>query len=784
MLFLRFNVLKGHSDSAAKPVDARAIRADQVGLLFELLPLALVFSALTAGVVVFSLRDVADTSYLTVWAIAYAVVTLARLGLSLAYRRLEPPPERVGRWLWASVAGALIAGSLWGGAVLLLLPGDQAMYQLVIIIATIGMAAGSATTLSPVWPVAVGFLVPTVLPVIAVFQSLSYAGSEAVGAIAALFLVGILITSYRQSRFIRDNIRLHRERAEREAALRESEIRYRLIFQNVPLGILSYDNEGTITECNNELVAIMGSSRDALVGLNLLEDLHDDKVKKAVRDSLNTGSGEYEGDYTSVTGNKTTPLRASFKAVETADGGHSGGVAVVEDFTERRQAAVTIERQANYDALTELANRRLLIDHLESSLENGRVTGQKAGVIFLDLDYFKRINDSMGHAVGDELLTAVASRLNSIMRGGDIAARLSGDEFVALIGNLGSDSTRAEAQLDTIANRIIEQLSAPYYIRGSELYVSPSLGIVVLPRGEETALDVLTYADTAMYRAKSAGRATYRIYRASMQAEVDERLALESDLREALVNGDVEAHYQVIVNRAGAGVGTESLARWYHAERGWVSPGEFIPIAEETGLIVTLGEQMLQRVCQQLASHPADDPLLARVSVNVSPRQFRDPDFAQSVERILDATGCEPSRLILEVTENVLVENLDLAAGIMHRLKARGVRFSIDDFGMGYSSLAYLKRLPLDILKIDQHFVRDVTRDSNDAAIVETIIAMAEHLELTVIAEGVEKQEQFEWLRERGCRFFQGYLFGRPATVDVKASPRLAVVAGNDNPVN
>lgn len=759
-------------------MDARAIRADQVALLFELLPLALAFSTLTAGVVVFSLREVIETSHLTGWAIAYGLVTLGRIGVSVAYRRVDPPAERRGPWLWASVIGALLAGCVWGGAVLFLLPGEQPLYQLVIIIAAVGMAAGSATTLSPVWPVAVAFLVPTVAPVIVVFQSVSYTGSDSVVAIAALFLVGILITSYRQSRFIRDNIRLHRERAEREAALRESEIRYRLIFQNAPLGILSYDHQGTITECNNELVAIMGSSRDALVGLNLLDDLTNERVKKAVRDSLATGSGEFEGDYTSVTGGKTTPLRASFKAVEAGGGGHAGGVAVVEDFTERQQAAATIERQANYDALTELANRRLLIAHLETALESGLKTEQKSGVIFLDLDYFKRINDSMGHAVGDELLTAVAGRLNEIMRGSDTAARLSGDEFVALIGDLGADSARAEAQLDAIAERIIERLSEPYYIRGSELHVTPSLGVVVLPRGEETALDVLTYADTAMYRAKSSGRATYRVYRTSMQAEVDERLALESDLRDALASGGVTAHYQIIVNRAGAGVGTESLARWYHPERGWVSPGGFIPVAEETGLIVTLGEQMLRSACQQLATHPADDPLLARISVNVSPRQFRDPDFAETVERILDVTGAEPSRLILEVTENVLVENLDLAAGIMHRLKSRGVRFSIDDFGMGYSSLAYLKRLPIDILKIDQHFVRDVTRDGNDAAIVETIIAMAEHLELTVIAEGVETNEQFEWLRERGCRFFQGYLFGRPGPVASKSTPQLAVVAG------
>lgn len=755
----------GLSQKNSTPVDAAAIREQQIALLFEFLPLALKFSAIAVGVIALTLQEVVPPAPLIIWVSGFVLITLGRLGLSIAYRRRQPPPDRIRFWFGSSVIASLLAGSLWGAAVWFLVPEAAPMYEVLIVLAVLGMAAGSTTTLSPVWPVAVAFLLPALLPVIAVYHTTDRAGSEAVVAVASLFLVGILITSNRQSRFIKDNIRLHQERDQREAALRESEIRYRLIFQNAPLGIMSYDNNGTVTDCNNELVAIMGSTREAIIGLNLLNDLRDDAMKEAVRRSLTAGSGEYEGDYTSVTGAKTTPLRASFKAVGDGSRAHSGGVAVVEDFTERRQAADTIQRQANYDALTELANRRLLIACLESTLDDCKRSGGKAGIIFLDLDHFKRINDSMGHAVGDELLSAVAARLSDLMRGSDVAARLSGDEFVALIGELGSDLATAEVQLDAVAERIIHRLSAPYHIGGTELCLSPSLGVVVLPRGDETALDVLTYADTAMYRAKSVGRATYRFYEASMQAELDERMALESDLREALNTGAIRADYQIITNRKGDGVGAESLARWDHPTRGRVSPGQFIPIAEETGLIVNLGEQMLRQACSQLATHESTDPLMARVSVNVSPRQFHDPRFVDSVERILDETGVEPQRLVLEVTENVLVENLEVAAEIMHRLKELGVRFSIDDFGMGYSSLAYLKRLPLDILKIDQHFVRDVITDGNDAAIVETIIAMAEHLELTVIAEGVETAEQFAWLRERGCRYFQGYLFGEPSHV-------------------
>jgi len=757
-------------------VDPKSVQTQQVALLFDFIPLALVFSAATAGVLALSLQNVVSAPRLAVWVIAFALITLARLAMAVAFRRVQPPPEKIRTWLWAAVVGSLLAGSLWGTAVWVLLPQSPATSEMLILLAVAGVAAGSTTTLSPVWPVAVSFILPTLLPVLVVYSGDERPGANALVGVAVLFIAGILITSYRQNRFIKDNIRLHEERGERERALRDSEIRYRLIFQNAPLGIVTYDADGVVTDCNNELIAIMGSSREALVGLNVLEDLPDEAVRDAVHRSLTTGSGEYEGDYTSVTGGKTTPIRISLKGVGTGDAA-TGGVAVVEDFTERKQAAATIERQANYDALTELPNRRLFLSRLEDTLKGCHDSGKKAGIVFLDLDHFKRINDSLGHAVGDELLTAVAARLNELMRTSDVAARLAGDEFVALIGDLSGDSETAEALLDAVAERIIEKLSAPYYIHGAELHISPSLGLVVLPGGDETALDILTFADTAMYRAKYEGRGTYRFYRASMQAELDERLALESDMRDALSMGSFEVHYQVIVNRTGAGVGSESLARWQHPTRGYVSPTEFIPIAEDTGLIVSLGEQMLRQVCQRLATHTPNDSMLARVSVNVSPRQFHDSGFAESVERILDETGVEPSRLVLEVTENVLVENLEFAADIMHRLKERGVRFSIDDFGMGYSSLVYLKRLPLDILKIDQHFVQDVIKDGNDAAIVETIIAMAEHLELTVIAEGVETREQFDWLRERGCRFFQGFLFGHPHRIAARPDSSSNIVA-------
>ena len=435
---------------------------------------------------------------------------------------------------------------------------------------------------------------------------------------------------------------------------------------------------------------------------------------------------------------------------------------------ERRQAERTIRHQAFYDQLTRLPNRRLLLDRLHREMARSIRHGHMGAVLFLDLDHFKTINDSLGHRIGDKLLQSVAARLLRRLRGEDTIARIGGDEFVALIPEIGASDGNAVANTQQLAIELLELFRHPFTIEGHTLHLSASIGVTLFPMGQQDPEDLLQQADVAMYSAKESGRDTTQLFLPSMQAAVDERLKIERGLRHALAHGGLELYYQPQVADDGKLIGAEALARWKHPEHGLVSPAQFIRIAEETGLIYQLGDWVLRRACDDLARLSADADL--HISVNISPKQFREAGFVERVRVILADTGAPPERLTLEITESVVIDNIEQTVERMHTLKALGISFSVDDFGTGHSSLAYLKRLPLDTLKIDQSFVRDIGTDPNDAVIVDTIIVMARHLGMEVIAEGVETDEALRFLLSKGCRQFQGYLFGKPEPIEALRS--------------
>lgn len=439
--------------------------------------------------------------------------------------------------------------------------------------------------------------------------------------------------------------------------------------------------------------------------------------------------------------------------------------ATLRDITERKQAEARIEYLAYYDPLTELPNRRLLLNRLEQNLSRARRYGHYGAMLFLDLDRFKNINDSLGHPVGDDLLKLVAERLTDDMRAEDTAARLGGDEFVLLLSDLGKDASAAAVAAQHKAEAIKDRLIAPYIVRENVLHITPSIGVAMFPSVSgvyETGSDILRYADTAMYRAKDDGRDTIRFFLPSMQAAADHRLALEKELRHAIERNELSLYFQPQVDYHGKILGAEALIRWIHPTRGFVSPGVFIPIAEASGLILPIGEWVLRAACQHLKKWNNQGLGLTHLAINVSPRQFRQPEFVSQVESILKETGVDPTMVCFEITEGLVIDNIVDTIEKMQGLKKLGLQLSIDDFGTGYSSLTYLKKMPLDILKIDQSFVRDIETDANDAAIVATIIAMAEHLYLKVIAEGVETRSELDFLNHNGCAIFQGYLFSKP----------------------
>jgi diguanylate cyclase (GGDEF)-like protein/PAS domain S-box-containing protein len=431
------------------------------------------------------------------------------------------------------------------------------------------------------------------------------------------------------------------------------------------------------------------------------------------------------------------------------------------DVTEARRAEAEIERLAYHDALTGLPNRVLFLDRLDQTLAAARRKRRYGAVLFVDLDQFKRINDVHGHAMGDAVLREVAGRLEYYMRQGDTVARLGGDEFVILLPDLAENLEGAGALVMTVAEKIRGALENPISIDGQEYVTGASIGITLFPKGAESVEDLMREADTAMYRAKERGRNALAYFEPAMQEAVAERYALDRELREAVRERSFELYLQSQVNGDGKVIGAEALVRWRHPQRGLVMPARFIPLAEDSGLIVPMGEWVLHEVCLLIARLDAEGRGL-RIAVNVSPRQFHQADFVQRIKEILAATGADPTYLTLEITENLLIEHASESVARMTELGALGLRFSIDDFGTGYSSLAYLKRLPVSELKIDKSFVQDIPHDPNDVALVETILSMAHHLHFDVVAEGVENEAQFAFLRQQGCERFQGYYFHRP----------------------
>ncbi len=441
-------------------------------------------------------------------------------------------------------------------------------------------------------------------------------------------------------------------------------------------------------------------------------------------------------------------------------------LAYTTDITARKAAEKQIQRLAFFDPLTHLPNRRLLMDRLEQAMAACARHQRLGALLFIDLDNFKTLNDSYGHDKGDLLLKQVGARLVEGVRDGDTVARLGGDEFVVMLEDLSGDAMEAATQAEGVGRKIFSALNESYDIRPLSFHSTPSIGITLFGAQQENIEEPIKRADLAMYQAKSAGRNTIRFYDPRMQAMVATRAALERDLRLALQLDQFVLHYQPQV-RKGRVTGVEVLLRWQHPERGLVPPGLFIALAEETGLIVPLGEQVLALACRQLAAwtgRPGMDHLT--VSVNVSPRQFQQDNFVPQVLEMLARIGARPQGLKFEITESLLIANVDEVIGKMTALKAHGVGFSLDDFGTGYSSLSYLKRLPLDQLKIDQGFVRDILVDPNDAAIARMVIVLAESLGLEVMAEGVETLAQQQALQAQGCHAYQGYLYSRPLPLE------------------
>ena len=533
-------------------------------------------------------------------------------------------------------------------------------------------------------------------------------------------------------------------------------------------GILITDNQGDIIKVNPAIEKMTGYSSAELIGQNphiFKSGKQDEQFYADMWRSVGE-TGIWQGELWNR--RKDGELYAEWLTITSVNDEYGGVVRYVatsQDITKRKEAEAHIEHLAYHDDLTGLANRRLLLDHLKINIASC-VRHKKIGaLLLLDLDRFKDLNDSLGHPVGDELLRQVSSRLISIVREEDTVARLGGDEFVILLSDVGHDELSVGIEVQKVAEKIRHCLAESYNLSGNKCYINVSIGITLFPETSNSIDDVLKHADSALYSAKENGRNRVSFYEPGMQAVVDSRLLISEGLRDALTNDEFVLHYQPQIGINNNLVGAEALVRWHHPERGMISPVDFIPVAEETGLIVEVGDWVLKEAVRQVGIwHKANicKKEMLKMAINVSPQQFHQDDFVERVLEVLQKANVSPDCIELEITESLLMNNRDDVIAKIIKLRANDIRVSIDDFGTGYSSLAYLKRLPLDKLKIDQSFVRDIVDDDNDAMIVETIISMASHLGLEVIAEGVETYEQLSFLTDKGCQHFQGYYFSRP----------------------
>lgn len=733
----------------------------QVLALTPLLIAATVLDILTIDVIFWSGHY---GVFLTAWTIA-ALIAIAiwaaasRRGRNAALRQTTTRRVRTLAFTMFAISG------IWSIPMVMFFGEATEPQRVVLVASATGIIAGGAIAMAPVWQAALCFQLPiltTGLYVLCAAREPLY-----------YFLVGLVFVFMGKLYYmVRERCRLLVEGHIAAEDLRDQGQVISLLLkdfeQNASDWLFEIDRRGGLVRCGDRLAALLGLPPSDLVGFRLI-DLIDDSVPEAsgAREALIevAQTGEPVRDL-------LTPVRVrgeqcwwriTLNAVLDADGRVAGYRGVGSDVTAARRAEASMERMARFDSLTGLANRSQLQSRLRDAVENGL----DLAVVSVDLDRFKSVNDTLGHAIGDKLLKKVAERLAAMLDAHDVAARLGGDEFVVL--RMGRHSREALALL---ADHIIAALARGYEIEGYRIVVGASVGVAVSGEDGRTGDDLLRNSDLALYRAKADGKGRFRFFEPAMDAALQTRRMLELDLRDALQREELTVHFQPLVDMASARVvGCEALARWTHPQRGPISPAEFIPVAEETGLILALGEFVLRAACREAAHW---DPEMI-IAVNLSTVQFRASGLVDQVRRAIADAGLAPHRLELEITESILIDDKDSAMRILAELRALGVRIALDDFGTGYSSLAYLSSFPFDKIKIDRSFVRDVENRPDAAAIIRAICSIATTLGMSTTAEGVETWRELEWLRRHGCDEAQGFLFSRP----VSAAALRALVQGD-----
>lgn len=730
---------------------------------------SMLISCIIAALLIYLQADVSNIQNITIWAVILATVHLIKKMVAAFYSEKTDSQRSTAKQLFYFRLLALICGASWGISSFFFFHPSDYLHQAFLAMSLAGICGGAIvvnaldryTSLAFVSGLMVFFLPPY-------FMS-GDIFSISIVLMFVTFVLYITLAGLNLASTLHDNIALRMHSIESKKAINALAQRQKLHFDNTPLAVIEWDYAFNVTSWNASASKMFGYRPEEALGQHIkfiIPPSQQNALSASIYQLLSGSGGHHVRNQNIRKDGKIIYCEWFNTTLRDPSGNVVGIASLVQDETAYKKAQDEIERLAYYDTLTNLPNRRLLVDRLNQSLKACKRIKSCVGVMFMDLDNFKTLNDTKGHAIGDLLLQKVAKRLQLAVRSHDTVARIGGDEFVIILDNLGKDIETAKLAIRLVGEKLLKEINRPFTLQDYEHYCTPSIGIYTYAGESVGADEVLKRADAAMYQIKQSGRNNIKFYDDSMQPVLDLISNLKNDLNFALAHAQLEIHYQMQVGLNEKVIGAEALLRWNHPELGSISPTKFIPLAEETGLIIPIGTWVLKQACQQLYKwSESSNTSHLRLSVNVSALQFAQADFVTQVEDALRISNCNPRQLMLELTESLVMRNINEVVEKMNALKSIGVMLSLDDFGMGYSSLSVLKQLPLDELKIDQSFVADAVESADSALIIQTIISMGGNLGFDVIAEGVANQAQEKLLRKAGCKMYQGFLFGKPSNI-------------------
>lgn len=733
---------------------------------YESLQLSLIGIVANATALSVVFHNKVNETVLVSWYITVIMISLIRfIFLKLFQTRNDYFSYK--KWNNIFTIGVIMSALSWGVTPFLFFIPDDYLYQMVFIVILAGLSAGAISALAQFLVNIHIFLITLVIPLLIQLLLQHTTIHNYVALLVFLYLILLLYVSKKFNKNYTDAAKSYFLFEQKRDELLKSEQKYESIFKNVPIGIFFYDTKLVIQEVNQEFMHFLEAPREFLIGLDL-HKIKDQRILPTLRAPFDDIQGFYEGEYRTLYATKDIWISMTTSPIKNADNEVIGAIGIVSDITQRVLIQQHVEHQANYDSLTDIPNRISLLRDINKEIVRYKRHGQLFGIIFLDLDHFKNINDSLGHGIGDKLLIETAKRLSNVIRHEDTVARIGGDEFVIFVPDLGTNERSAATKMEYIAHKIHEALNIVFEIEGYSLNISSSIGISLINHDAQDADDLLKYADIAMYQSKKEGRNTTRFYQSEMDIWVKRRLEIENELRLAIQRDEFEVHYQPIVEFSTSSiVGAEALLRWKNEKLGAVFPDEFIPIAEESGLIISIGEWVLSRAVEQFITWQKQFPHITsfkKIAVNVSTYQFNNKTFLTQVEEVIRQSGIKSDNLELELTESIIVTDIESVRNKMLKLRELGVNLSIDDFGTGYSSLSYLKMLPFTTLKIDKSFTQDIQDNADDKELISTIITIAKNFNLEVVIEGVETYEQYLFTHGKRPKYMQGYYCSKPVS--------------------